>query len=513
MADGLVRRDSLRLAPDTSRVITQLFVPGHALAGENEGRASGVVEHVLGLDDDEVTATLAAITARFDRRHRDLAGTFHHHFERIANRVAPGTELSAERRLLLGATFTHEYAVEAAALCNPSAVAAPDQSGARPGDLRFVMSVRQIGEGHRSSIGFRTGVVDQRGAVTIEGPGPFTTAGTVEHGTLDADLFRSLAHNGDAESTGWVLDGLGSRFTSAELDARLAELEAQHDTRRNVTETAHRLRQLASRSYDVQFPTTSTLGERVLVPATSAESNGMEDARFVRFVDDGGAVTYYATYTAFDGTGISQQLLATTDFRSFRSSPLLGDAAANKGLALFPRRINGRFAALSRHDGETERRRVLGRHPALADGYPDRDPHHGLGGGAESATAAHRSRSTRAGSCSPTASDRCARTRSARCSSTSTTRRPSSAGPDGHCWPRSSMSRTGTCRTSCTRAAPFATTISCSSRTASATPTSASPPSPSVTSSRRWRNGPPRRIAVSSGWRRVGRRRRRWRRR
>ena len=352
MTDRLVRRDPLRLVPDASRVIAQLFVPGHALAGEIEGRASGVVEHVLGLDDDEVTATLAAITACFDQRHRHLAGMFHHHAERIANRVAPGTKLSAERRLLLGATFTHEYAVEAAALCNPSAVAASDQSGARPGDLRFVMSVRQIGEGHRSSIGFRAGVIDRFGAVTIDDPGPFTTAGTVEHGALDADLFRSLAQDGDTESTGWVLDGLGDRFTSAELNARLTELEAQHDTRRNVTETAHRLRQLASRSYDVQFPTFSTLGERVLVPATSAESNGMEDARFVRFVDDD-AATYYATYTAFDGVGISQQLLATTDFRSFRSSPLLGAAAANKGLALFPRKINGRFVALSRHDGET----------------------------------------------------------------------------------------------------------------------------------------------------------------
>jgi predicted GH43/DUF377 family glycosyl hydrolase len=351
--DRLVRRDPLRLAPDTSRVIAQLFVPGHALAGDNEGRASGVVEHVLGLDDDEVTATLAAITTRFGRRHRDLAGTFHHHAERIANRVAPRTELSAERRMLLGATFTHEYAVEAAALCNPSTVAAPDQSGTQPGDLRFVMSVRQIGEGHHSTIGFRSGVIDRLGAVTIDEPGPFTTAGTVEHGTLDADLFRSLAHNGDTESTGWVLDGLANPFTADELDARLTELEAQHDTRRNVTETAHRLRQLASRSYNVEFPAPSTLGERVLVPATSAEAHGMEDARFVRFVDDDGAAMYYATYTAFDGAGVSQQLLATTDFGSFTSSPLVGAAAANKGLALFPRKVNGQFVALSRHDGET----------------------------------------------------------------------------------------------------------------------------------------------------------------
>jgi predicted GH43/DUF377 family glycosyl hydrolase len=353
MTDPLVTRHPLRLAPDSSRVIAQLFVPGHALAGERAGLASGAVEFVLGIDDGEVSATLADITERFGGRHPDLAGTFRHHADRIANRVVPGTELSAERRLLLGATFTHEYSVEAAGLCNPSAVAAPDQTGVRPGELRFVMSVRQIGEGHRSSIGFRAGVIDRLGAVVLDEPGPFTTAGTVEHGILDAATFLSLAGDGDAESTRWVLDGLRRRFTNADLDARLTELEAQDDTRRNVAETAQRLRELANRSYVVRFPASTTLGERVLVPATSAESNGLEDARFVRFAGDDGAVTYYATYTAFDGTGLSQQLLATTDFRSFTSSPLVGAAAANKGMALFPRKIDGQFVSLSRHDGTT----------------------------------------------------------------------------------------------------------------------------------------------------------------
>jgi len=353
VTDPLATRHPLRLVPDPSRVIAQLFVPGRALVGEREERASEVVERVVGLDDDDVTSALAAITERFGGRHRNLAGTFRHHADRIANRVVAGAELSAQRRLLLGATFTQECAVEPAALCNPSAVAAPDQSGVRPGELRFVLSVRQIGEGHRSSIGFRTGTIDRLGAVRIDEAGPFTTAGRVAPGTLDADTFRSLARDGDTESTEWVLDGLGRRFTSRQLDARLTELEDQHDTRRNVTATSHRLHQLAGRSYDVRFPESSALGERVLLPATSAESNGMEDARFVRFIDDDGTATFYATYTAYDGVGVSQQLLATTDFLTFTSSPLLGAAAANKGVALFPRRIDGRFVALSRHDGET----------------------------------------------------------------------------------------------------------------------------------------------------------------
>jgi predicted GH43/DUF377 family glycosyl hydrolase len=351
--DGLATRRPERLRPDPARVIAPLFVPGHHLAEGYEGRPSGMVAHILALTDDEVTETLATLMRRFGGRHRDLADTFWHHAERIGNRLDPASDISDERWLLLGATFTHEYSVEAAALCNPSAVALPDQSGVPAGALRFVMSVRQIGEGHRSSIGFRTGLLDARGEVTVDDPGPFTTAATVGPGMLDAEVFQNLDQPSreEAEATSWVLARLGARFSIRELDARLSQLEAQHDTRRNVVATAQRLRDLAARTYTAHFPPTVALTERVLTPAVTAESNGMEDARFVRFVEEDGTVTYYATYTAFDGTLIHQQLLETDDFVTFASSPLLGAAAANKGMALFPRRIDGRFVALSRHDG------------------------------------------------------------------------------------------------------------------------------------------------------------------
>jgi predicted GH43/DUF377 family glycosyl hydrolase len=352
---GLATRRSGHLLPDPSRVIAQLFVPGHSLPGVREGRASAMVEHILALGDDEVTETLAAIMQRFGARHRNLTETFSLHADRIGNRLDLRAELSEERWLLLGATFTHEYAVEAAAVCNPSAVELPDQSDAPAGALRFVMSVRQIGEGHRSSIGFRTGFVDHRGEVTIDEPGPFTTAGTIGTSTLDADIFRGLTErlHDDREATSWVLDGLGEHFTIRQLDARLSELETRYDIRRNVGETVRHLRELAARTYTAHFPAASELAERVLYPATTVESNGIEDARFVRFVDDDGTVTYYATYTAFDGTAIAQQLLATTDFQTFAASPLLGAAAANKGMSLFPRRIDGQFVALSRNDGSS----------------------------------------------------------------------------------------------------------------------------------------------------------------
>ena len=351
--DGLATRRPERLLPDASRVIAQLFVPGHALPGGREGRATGIVAHILELDDDEVTTSLAALMQRFGHRHRDLPDIFRRNAERIRNRLSDDTWLSDERWLLLGASFTHEFSVEAAAICNPSVVAAPDQSTAPLGGLRFIMSVRQIGEGHRSSIGFRTGALDAAGAVTLDPPTPFTTAGTTTTGMLEAGPFAGLSQRRGvgAEAVGWVLGRLGSAFTQPELDAALADLEAQADTRRNVAATVAAFREVAARTYRVTFPVESEVGERVLHPSMAVESNGMEDARFARFVDDDGSVTYHASYTAYDGSAIAQQLLSTTDFLSYSVAPLTGAAAANKGLALFPRRVGGRFAALSRFDG------------------------------------------------------------------------------------------------------------------------------------------------------------------
>jgi predicted GH43/DUF377 family glycosyl hydrolase len=350
-----LRRLPLQVAPDPSRVITQLYVPGHALPGGREERASGVVDQILALDDHGVDQALDELMDRFGGRHRDLRRSLAHHADRISNRLRPGTELSTARWLLLGAMFTHEYSVEAAAVCNPSVVAWPDPPAPTAGQTRFVMSTRQIGEGHRSSIGFRTGRLCDDGDVVLDARSAFASAATIEHQPLDAEAFRVLAHgrDDDTQATDWVLDHLGDRFTVDQLDARLSQLEGQRDTRRNVVETARRLRRLGARTYTASFAPTSELSERVLYPSTNAESNGLEDARFVRFVDDDATITYHATYTAFDGSRIAQQLLSTTDFLTFSSSPLVGAAAANKGMALFPRRIHGRYAAMTRQDGAT----------------------------------------------------------------------------------------------------------------------------------------------------------------
>jgi len=349
---GLAARVGPRLRADASRVVATLFVPGHALPGGGEDRVSGVVEHVMALSDAQVSSALAAIFQSFSHRHRDLQSTLLVHAARLENRVGSGVELSDERRTLLGAVFTQEYAVEAAALCNPSMVAVEVVAGPGGDYLRFVMSVRQIGEGHRSSIGFRSGLVDQAGDVTLDPLVPFATVAEVTPSVLDVESFRGLAQRSeDAEAVSWVLDHLGPTFSAVELDTQLDRLRGQRDTRRGVVATVERLHGLAARSYTASFAASSLLAERTLMPAIAVESNGLEDARFVRFSHDNGAVEYLATYTAFDGRALAQQLLATDDFATFTSTPLLGPAAANKGMALFPRRVGGKFVALSRHDG------------------------------------------------------------------------------------------------------------------------------------------------------------------
>jgi predicted GH43/DUF377 family glycosyl hydrolase len=351
----LVTRSPQRLAADRSRVITRLFVPGQEGFERQDSRAGAVLIRILALDEDEVRASLDDVVARFDGRHRDLIGTFRRHAREIADRLDPASEPSEMRMLLLGAVFTSEYAIEGAALCNPSMVAHPDQTGTAAGSLRFVMSVRGIGEGHISSIGFRTGVVDGAGGVTIEDPGPFATVGTVVPTLLDGAVMRSELSRlrGAGESADYVLDALGDRFTRADLDEQLDKLKTHRRTRGHAAETISLIRAIAERTYGVQFNDDISISERVLWPATSAEAAGMEDARFVRFVDDDGSVTFYASYTAYSGSHISQQLLETQDFRTFTSTPMVGRAAANKGLGLFPRRIGGRFAAMSRSDRES----------------------------------------------------------------------------------------------------------------------------------------------------------------
>jgi predicted GH43/DUF377 family glycosyl hydrolase len=352
---GLAVRIGPRLGADTSRTVTRFFVAGQEGVGGGESRAADVITRLLALDDDDVERSLDDVMTRFATRHADFVTTLNEHADWVAHRLPPGVSLSPERRLLLGAIFTHEFSVEAAALCNPSMVPHPDQSGLLDGSIRFVMSARGIGEGHRSSIGFWTGQVDAAGRVRMDERGAFPVVGTVGAADLDREVMQGKLRElgDDGESTAFILSRLAERFSPAELDTVLEALHFEVATRHTADETIARFRTAAEATYSATFPATTDLSERVLWPTVSFEAQGMEDARFVRFVDDDGRVTYYATYTAYDGRHIGQQLLETQDFRTFDMSPVVGDAATGKGLALFPRRIDGRYVALSRWDRES----------------------------------------------------------------------------------------------------------------------------------------------------------------
>jgi predicted GH43/DUF377 family glycosyl hydrolase len=349
----LLTRTRHRLTGDASRTVSRLFVPGQETLIRGDSRAKAVIDRVLAMTEDEAGRTLARTRDRFAGRLRDLDSVLERNFGLVANRLDSEVKVSAARRRLIGAYFTQHYALEAAALFNPSIVPHPDQAGCGRGELRFVMSLRAVGEGHLSSIGFRTGTISGDCQVSIDEPGPFPDTGHSRPGACDRGVFQDkLAESGHAGEDAQLLwSRLPRRFGAAELNAAISELTRQQATRGDFTALVDRARWVAACSYQVEFDEERALSERVLWPGGPAESHGMEDARFVRFAD-GEDLAYYATYTAFDGSGVASHLLETTDFRTFAVSPLAGLATRNKGMALFPRRVGGRYAALSRWDRE-----------------------------------------------------------------------------------------------------------------------------------------------------------------
>ena len=349
-----VTRTAVRLAPDPHRVITKPFLPGEQIFPDGQSRAELIIKRILAMPEREVASTLAATQDQFADRHTGLSSILERNFAVVADHVDNPDGLSPERRLLIGAYFTHEYSIEAAALSNPSMVAAPDQLGLDPGEQRFVMSLRAIGEGHISSIEFRSGVIDAGGEILMDKPGRYVVTARRRSPIYDKHVLSTKLEELGAfnDITRMCLDPLPSHFTFEQLEAAIADLDRQGVDRAIAFQTTKIIHWLASSNYASTFPTDSEISERVIFPAGPTESHGMEDARFVRFTDDDGTVVYYATYTAFDGIQILPQLIETPDFLFFRVATLNGSAAQNKGIALFPRKIDGRYAALSRQDNE-----------------------------------------------------------------------------------------------------------------------------------------------------------------
>lgn len=289
-----VKRTSLRILRDTARVIARPLIP------DDVPRIKRTIDRVLHLSDDEAVRLKEKTIREFAHRHKDLNEISKRHYKKIAGYVPDEGTVNDVKKFLLGTYFTMEYSIESAALFNPSMVLHPDQSNVLPGSIRFMMSLRATGEGHISSIVFRTGVIDKNGSIALD---PVS---------------------------------------------KYAEVPASHRVDQKNGSPA-------DSNYTIVFHDDQKISERVIFPVSKNESKGIEDARFVRFIDDKGIPTYYGTYTAYDGFSILPQFIETNDFMTFKIVTLEGNAVQNKGMALFPRKVNGKYVMLSRQDGETNR--------------------------------------------------------------------------------------------------------------------------------------------------------------
>ncbi len=345
------QKTPIRIMADPSRVITRFFLPGA------ESRAGAIVNRVATLDDDEVASLLTEVLARFSWRHKDIEEVLLRHFGKAARLGALNGTLPRERRLLIGAYCTLEYAIEAVALFNPSMVMHPVQEGTRDGEVRFLMSVRACGEGHISSIVFRTGTVDRSGRIQLDPLGRFAS-------TARAKLEEEIAQEGYRaelqakevydDFARCVLADLPDPFSIAELVSAIDRHRLDESSSPAApTETVSWMLWLAQSSYRLDFPVDLEISERVIFPSHEHERRGIEDARFVRFTEDDGHVVYYGTFTAHDGSFTRPHVVETEDFRRFRIGPLTGRCLREKGAALFPRRIGGRYALIARLDGES----------------------------------------------------------------------------------------------------------------------------------------------------------------
>ncbi|TCR63473.1 glycoside hydrolase family 130 protein [Bosea sp. BK604] len=291
-----LNRQALFLRPDPARVVVRPFKPAvepRDLNATDKSRANHIVDRVLALNPETAATQLRDVLENFQGRHRNLLATFEARAGEMEDAFASHVDFTTTQRQLIGAYFLHEYSFEAAALFNPSIVSHPDQSGAPEGGHCFILSLRGVGEGHVSSLTFRSGFVAADGSVNIDP--------TARLASVPKVLDRVPGPNGE--------------------------------------------------TVDVAFNPDEDISERVIFPVTLSQSNGIEDARFVEF-DDGGQKLFYATFTAYSGKAIRSELIETRDFLSFRMSPLNGTAAQNKGMALFPRRLDGRYAMIGRQDNE-----------------------------------------------------------------------------------------------------------------------------------------------------------------
>ncbi len=346
MKKALVKRSRTKIFRNESRVITRAHIP-------EATRIPGIMDRVINLKDEKANHLLETVYVNFSNRHKNIAGVFKGNFDKVSQCIPDDRKISNAKKQLIGACFTMEYSVESAALFNPSIVPDPDQKGVAPGSLRFIMSLRATGEGHISSIVFRSGIIKDDGTFLFNPVSEFVETPNILHDkSYDRHLFQLKLKNMNTwnETSIKVFEGLPESFTFNQLKNSVAAIKLNPENAID-NEAIKNILWLADSNYFIKFEGKNDISERVIFPVSENESKGIEDARFVQFFDDNGKVTYYATYTAYNGVCILPQLLKTIDFVDFDIITLNGNAVQNKGMALFPRKINGKYVMLSRLDG------------------------------------------------------------------------------------------------------------------------------------------------------------------
>lgn len=355
-ATPLVQRRLEQFQRDNARVMARYFAP--------DRRSLPMIGQFLALGAEQRQEEWELTRKRFASRHRDFSRVLRRHFaklhqwllgqeqEALAGQIA---ELPEQDQLLLAAYATSEYSVESAAFFNPAIVPHPSQEGVAPGGLRFIMSFRATGEGHISSVAFRSGVIAADAGITLDPVSPYISAPTIElHRTYDKMLFaRKLQEMGSWNAfAGAIVARLPEHFTRLEME--YAFRDANEPCNGSDREMGiKQMRWLAECNYRISFEDDEDVCERVIFPVSRGEANGIEDARFVRFTDDDGSMCYYATYTAFSGQSAAVQMIETRDFQEFDITTLNGPAVRDKGMALFPRRLGGDYVMLGRQDGRS----------------------------------------------------------------------------------------------------------------------------------------------------------------
>jgi len=384
-----VTRKKFMFSPDPSRIIARFLYLG-------DERSANIIRKVLEMPEKEVNIAMSQLLRGYSRRHRNISRIFEKNFAKlipIFDRIEVNEEdLSVTRKALIGSYFTMEYSIESAAFFNPSIVEDPDQSEIRSDEKRVIFSFRATGEGHISSIVFRSGILDRNNNLSIEPVGKMLAeADVIKRHIYDKKAFLEklnemndsgntvspailgksenipsqtnaispfisakhgeIHHHKNTVSPGFILDKLQDNFTYGELMKNLVLAQKNLKLTEDHEKLINQMLWLASSHYEINFSIDSAISERVIFPVSATEQKGIEDARFVKFTDDNGEVTYYATYTAYDGVTILPKLIKTTDFYNFKILPINGEIAQNKGMALFPRKINGKYVMLCRMDG------------------------------------------------------------------------------------------------------------------------------------------------------------------